>query len=154
MEGKRQHISLRILAVSMNQTGTPPPTPPHPSHYLMTLKRCTTAQVRREGGKKRGEEEGRKEIEVQLFTLGLSSLPCHRSSEIRRTLTPKHRASFQFHLAEDCWRNRAILQGPKRCKKNYSCTEEFNCTVRAPVPTKKQSQFSNKIWTFIRPKLF
>lgn len=28
--------------------------------------------------------------------------------------------------------------------KNYSCTKEFNCIVRAPVPTKEYSWFSNK----------
>lgn len=96
------------------------------------------------GGKQRVEEVGRKRSRGTAFYIRLfiSLLP----SVIRngRTLTPKHCASFQFHLAHNCLRKRAILQCPERHKKNYSCTKEFNCIVPSPVPTKGYARISNE----------
>lgn len=113
-------------------------------HSFMTLKRSTAAQVRREESREQAEEVGRKRSRGTAFYIRLfiSLLP----SVIRngRTLTPKHCASFQFHLAHNCLRKRAILQCPERHKKNYSCTKEFNCIVPSPVPTKGYSRISNE----------
>lgn len=61
-------VSLHLFAVYMTRTGRPLT----PLHSFMTVKRCTA-----------GEEVVRgKEADAWLFTLGLSSLSCHRSSEM------------------------------------------------------------------------
>lgn len=125
---------LYLFAVYLNWTGRPPPL-----HSLMTLKRWTAARWggRKEDRRGRGEERSRgTDFYIRPF---ISLLP----SLIRngRTLTPKHGASFHFHLAR---RNRILLQCPKRRKKNYSCTQESNSIVRVPVPTQKYSWSSHK----------
>ncbi len=112
------------------------------------------------GGKRRGEEVGRKRSRGMAFYIRpfISLLP----SVIRngRTPTPKQRfipipfSSGPAEARQNEKIKKAILQCPKRSKKNYSCTKEFNCIVPAPVPTKEYSRFSNKEGPSIRRKLF
>lgn len=79
-----------------------------------------------EGGKGRGGEVmGGGEASAQLFTSGLSSLSCHRSSEIGERRPPN--TSFQFHSARDRLRRermrkikKVLLQCPEKDRKHYS----------------------------------
>lgn len=78
-----------------------------------------------EGGKGRGGEVmGGIEASAQLFTSGLSSPSCHRSSEMGERRPPN---TFQFLSAQDRLRRErmrnikeVILQCPEKDQKHYS----------------------------------
>lgn len=92
--------------------------PPPAIFYNCKKMHCSSGE---EGGKGAEGRWAGKEAEAWLFTLGLSSLSCHQSSEMW-----EHRPAntlFQFHLAQDLLRHekmrkkKAILQCPKRGKR-------------------------------------
>lgn len=110
--------------------------------------------MRREGGRE-GVRWGGKEAEPWLFTSGLSSLSCHRSSEMGDSQT----APLQFHLAPDQAETpknekikTAILQCPEKSERIIHAQRNLTALSQRQHQQKNIRGFSNKDTLSIRPR--